>query len=72
VVIGCDDQSMMTRRRSVRSMNGGYAINGTLGLPLPIGGLMCDDDIARVARDYADLLARPRELARRSTTRSWP
>jgi len=66
VVIGADDESMMAAANTVRSMNGGYSVadqgRHLTGLPLPIAGLMTDDDIASVAREYGALIAAARSL----------
>jgi len=59
VVIGADDQSMLTAARAVGQMGGGFvAANQDLvlaQLPLPIGGLMSDQSVEDV-REAMDLL----------------
>ncbi len=66
VVIGADDESMLAAATAVRSMNGGYAIANrgkhVVGLPLTIAGLMSDDDIQSVAREYDVLLKTARGM----------
>lgn len=60
VVIGADDQSMMTAARVVGEMHGGMsAANGSdvvARLPLPIAGLMSDQPIETVRAQMDDLL----------------
>ena len=60
VVIGADDQSMMTAARAVGDMHGGMcAANGAevaARLPLPIAGLMSDQPIEVVRSQMDDLL----------------
>lgn len=66
VVIGADDQSMHTAARAVGSMKGGLAV--ALGnqvlvqLPLPVMGLMSDQPITSIRRNYDDLLAAAQDL----------
>jgi adenine deaminase len=61
VVIGADDQSMMTAAHAVADMGGGLvvALDDQISamLPLPIGGLMSDQPIAEVAFAYNALRA---------------
>lgn len=61
VVIGADDESMMTAARTVGAMGGGLAIvDGTQvisTLPLPVAGLMSDRPIAEVRAAYDALIA---------------
>lgn len=61
VVIGADDQSMMTAVRSVGEMQGGLAIvdgdQVIATLPLPVAGLMSDRPITAVRQAYDMLLA---------------
>jgi adenine deaminase len=59
VVVGADDQSMLTAARAVAEANGGLAV--AVGeqvlclLPLPIAGLMSDLGIEEVSRRAAEL-----------------
>jgi adenine deaminase len=66
VVIGCDDESMMTAVRAVAEMCGGLVAtrgqNAIAFLPLPVAGLMSDRPIAEVRDAYVHLLAVAREL----------
>nr|MBN1229162.1 adenine deaminase [Anaerolineae bacterium] len=66
VVIGVDDESMMTAARHVAEIGGGLvAVNGTTvlaELPLPVAGLMSDRPMAEVRQDMDKLLAAAREL----------
>jgi adenine deaminase len=59
VVVGADDNSMLTAARAVGEMDGGFAVaNGErvmAALPLPIGGLMSDES-AEAVRDTMDTL----------------
>lgn len=60
VVVGADDQSMMTAARAVAAMGGGLAAaegdHVLAQLALPIAGLMSDQPIAEVRRDFDRLL----------------
>jgi adenine deaminase len=66
VVIGCDDESMMTAITGIAHRGGGLIAavgRQTLAsLPLPVGGLMSDGPIAEVANRYAKLIAAARDL----------
>lgn len=66
VVIGADDQSMMTAARAVGEMGGGLAVavneQVTAHLPLPIGGLMSEAPIQDVATAYRTLRHAASEL----------
>ncbi len=66
VVIGVDDESMMTAARAVGQMGGGLvAVDGRrvlARLPLPIAGLMSDRPIEDVRRDHDRLLAAAADL----------
>ena len=66
IVIGADDESMLAAAKSVGKMNGGYAIadagKPVASLPLPLAGLMSDDSIESVARQYDFLLAAAKTL----------
>jgi adenine deaminase len=59
VVIGADDQSMLTAVRAVCQLSGGFAAANQdmvlAQLPLPIGGLMSDQSVEAV-REAMDLL----------------
>jgi len=61
VVIGADDESMMTAARTVGEMGGGLAIVNraqvVATLPLPVAGLMSDRPIAEVRAAYDALIA---------------
>lgn len=60
VVIGADDESMMTAARTVAEMGGGLAVaegRQTLAtLPLPVAGLMSDRPLREVRNRYDSLL----------------
>jgi adenine deaminase len=64
VVIGADDNSMMTAARAVAEMGGGLVVAHddqiSAQLPLPIGGLMSDQPIHAVAEAYDALRAAAR------------
>jgi adenine deaminase len=66
VVIGADDESMMAAARAVGRMGGGLvaALDGEVlaGLPLPVAGLMSDQPIEEVRRQFDDLLEAARTL----------
>lgn len=66
VVIGTDDDSMMTAARAVGQMGGGLAaVEGDTvlaELPLPIAGLMTDEPIESVREKMDALLATARDL----------
>lgn len=59
VVIGADDQSMLTAARAVGEMGGGFVVANQeyilAQLPLPIAGLMSDQPVS-VVREAMDLL----------------
>ena len=65
-VIGCDDGSMQAAARAVAQMQGGLAVveGGKVlaGLPLPVAGLMSDQDIQFAAVAYTGLLDAARKL----------
>jgi adenine deaminase len=66
IVIGCDDASMTAAARAVADMGGGLAVADraalVAGLPLPVAGLMSDQDIQFVSVTYARLLDAARGL----------
>jgi adenine deaminase len=66
VVIGVDDESMMTAAHAVGQMGGGLAAtigsNVVAQLPLPVAGLMSDRPIREVRRGVDSLLEAAREL----------
>jgi adenine deaminase len=66
VVIGADDQSMMTAARAVADVGGGQAVavddTVTAVLPLPIGGLMVDRPITEVRQQMEALIAAAQDL----------
>jgi adenine deaminase len=61
VVIGCDDESMMAAAKAVAQMGGGLSVaergRHLTGLPLPVAGLMTNDEIESVRIEYNSLLA---------------
>jgi adenine deaminase len=61
MVIGADDDSMLTAARTVAEMGGGLVValddQVRAALPLPIAGLMSDRPIREVAEGYAQLIA---------------
>ncbi len=61
VIIGADEVSMRTAAQAVSEMGGGLvAVDGTsvlARLPLPVAGLMTEDPIDRVRREYDALVA---------------
>ncbi len=66
VVIGADDESMMSAARAVGQMGGGLAVavgsTVVAQLPLPVAGLMSDRPIREVRRGVDELLAATRQL----------
>ncbi len=66
IVLGADDQSMMTAARAVVEMRGGMAVaegEAVLArLALPIAGLMSDRSIERVRADLDELSRAARQL----------
>jgi adenine deaminase len=66
VVVGVDDTSMMTAARAVAAMGGGQAVadgERVLGqLALPIAGLMSEQPIEQVRREFDRLLYAAHEL----------
>jgi adenine deaminase len=66
VMIGADDESMMTAGRTAAAIGGGLAVavgdHVVARLPLPVGGLMSDRPIGDVAADYGRLVGAAREL----------
>jgi adenine deaminase len=66
IAIGADDGSMLAAARFVAEMGGGLAVavgqRIVASLPLPVGGLMSDQPIAKVAAAYERLIAAAREL----------
>jgi adenine deaminase len=66
VVIGADDQSMMTAARAIQHMGGGLAVAGgenvIAQLPLPVAGLMSDRPIEEVRQGMDKLLSAAHEL----------
>ncbi len=66
VVIGADDQSMLTATRAVVKMGGGLAAaeGSTIlaQLPLPIAGLMSDQPVHKVREAFDELLDAARQL----------
>jgi len=66
VVIGADDESMMTAIRHIVSMGGGLVTAAgqqvLASLPLPVAGLMSDQPIAQVRATYDQLRSTARDL----------
>jgi adenine deaminase len=66
IIIGADDQSMLTAARAVAMMGGGLAVTHgaqTLAaLPLPVGGLMSDRPIGEVRQGYDAVVMAARAL----------
>lgn len=66
IVLGADDQSMMTAARAVVEMRGGMAVaegeQVLARLALPIAGLMSDRSIERVRADLDELSRAARQL----------
>lgn len=66
IVIGADDESMLTAARRVADSGGGLAValnDGILAsLPLPIGGLMSDQPIEKVREGVDQLVSAARKL----------
>jgi adenine deaminase len=61
IVIGADDRAMQTAAHAVGNMGGGLAValddQIVATLPLPVGGLMSDQPLHKVAAAYATLCA---------------
>jgi len=66
VVVGADDASMMTAARAVADLGGGLAVadgDAVLAqLALPIAGLMSDQPIEQIRRDFDAVLAAAHQL----------
>ena len=66
IVIGADDESMMTASRRVAHMEGGLAVargaEVLASLALPIGGLMSDEPIERIREQLDGVVRAAREL----------
>lgn len=66
VVVGADDESMLTAARAVGKMHGGLAVahkqEVLARVPLPIAGLMSDQPIETVRRQMDEALAAAHEL----------
>lgn len=63
VIIGCDDESMANAANMIIENNGGFAIYADdieKCLPLPIAGIMTNDDAFKVAKEYMEI----RDLAK--------
>lgn len=63
VIIGCDDESMAKAANMIIENNGGFAIYADdieKCLPLPIAGIMTNDDAFKVAKEYMEI----RDLAK--------
>lgn len=63
VIIGCDDESMAKTANMIIENNGGFAIYADdieKCLPLPIAGIMTNDDAFKVAKEYMEI----RDLAK--------
>jgi adenine deaminase len=65
IVIGADDQSMMTAVRAVAELGGGLVVvdgeQVVAALSLPVAGVMSDQPIADVRRDYDRLIQAARQ-----------
>ena len=65
VIIGVDDRSMMTAARAVAAMGGGLVVTdgeqGVAALSLPVAGVMSDQPIAAVRREYDRLIQAARQ-----------
>ncbi len=61
VVVGADDDSMMAAARAVAAMGGGLAVahgdNILARLALPIAGLMSDEPVEQIRRNFDQVLA---------------
>jgi adenine deaminase len=66
VVIGADDQAMLTAARAVAQIGGGLVVvdgdEVMATLPLPVAGLLSDQPIGEVRRAYDALIAAARAL----------
>ncbi len=65
VAVGCDDESLAQAVNIIIKHKGGISISNGKDvdiLPLPIAGLMSDDDGYKVARSYQDLLKKATAL----------
>ena len=63
VIIGCDDESMAKAANMIIENNGGFAVYADdieRCLPLPIAGIMTNDDAFKVAKEYMEI----RDLAK--------
>jgi adenine deaminase len=70
LAVGASDEALTRAVNAVISANGGLAIADTAGqslLPLPIAGLMSDDDGYQVAANYARLDAKAKSLGSQLT-----
>ncbi|HMN27819.1 MAG TPA: adenine deaminase C-terminal domain-containing protein, partial [Caldilineaceae bacterium] len=65
VIIGVDDRSMMTAARAVAAMGGGLVVTDgeqvVAALSLPVAGVMSDQPIAAVRREYDRLIQAARQ-----------
>lgn len=55
VIIGCDDESMAVATNMIIENKGGFAVYDNdikMCLPLPVAGIMTNDDAFKVAEDY--------------------
>lgn len=55
VIIGCDDESMAAATNMIIENKGGFAVYDNdikMCLPLPVAGIMTNDDAFKVAEDY--------------------
>lgn len=58
VVIGCDDESMATAANMIIDNKGGFAVYADdvrKCLPLPVAGIMTNDDAFKVATEYQEI-----------------
>lgn len=58
IVIGCDDESMATASNMIIENKGGFAVYADdieKCLPLPVAGIMTNDNAFRVAAEYQEI-----------------
>lgn len=65
IVVGCSDEEIAEAVNLLISQKGGIAVvngNQKFGLPLPVGGIMSNQDGYRIANQYADLDSKAKAL----------
>ncbi|MBS2036655.1 adenine deaminase [bacterium] len=66
VIAGCSDQDMLVAAREIEKMQGGWVVvaEGQVlaALPLPIAGLLSDQELEKVAQINLDLIEATRQL----------